>query len=72
MRLAYRFTTIFLKNETVFLHVLASPGHPQGDSLYISDGVQAFTLLVIFLLYYDKMFTKMNNFLYTGIVNILL
>jgi len=54
------------------LEVLASPGRTQGNSLYISEGVQAFTLLVIFLLYYDKMFTKMNNFLYTAIVNILL
>jgi len=118
MWLAYRFTTIFLKNETVFLHVLARPGHPQGNNLYISDGVEAFTLLVIFLLYYyiilfyrsvgvmylilcimtrdmsfiivmiyriqintiqyntiqynyNKIFTEMNNFLYTGIVNIL-
>jgi len=25
-----------LKNETVFLHVLASPGRPWGTSLYIS------------------------------------
>ena len=32
--------------------------------LYISGGEQVFTLLVIFLLYYDKMFTKINNFLY--------
>ena len=55
----------------MFLHVLASPGHPQGNSLYISEGTQAFTLLVMFLLYYDKMFTKRNNFLYTRIVNIL-
>jgi len=55
---------MFLKNEVVFLHVLASQGHPQGNSLYISEGVEAFTLLVIFLFYYDKMFTKMNNFLY--------
>jgi len=62
---------MFLKNEIVFLHVLASQGHPQRKSLYISEGVQAFTLLVIFLLCYDKMFTKMNNFLYTRIVNIL-
>ena len=50
---------------------MASPGHPQGNSLYISEGMQDFMLLVIFLLYYDKMFTKMNNFLYTRIVNIL-
>jgi len=57
----YRFTTIFLKNETLFLHVLASPGHPQGSSLYISEGIQALTLLVIFL-YYDKMFTKNEQF----------
>jgi hypothetical protein len=49
----------------VFWGVLASPGHPQGNSLYISEGVQAFTLLVVFLLYHDKMFTKMNSFLYT-------
>jgi len=53
-----------LKNETVFLHVLASPGHPQSNSLYISEGVQAFTLLGIFQVCYDKMFTKMNNFVY--------
>jgi len=59
------------KNQTVFLHVLASPGHPQANSLYISEGVQAFTLLVIFQLYYDKMFTKKNILLYTRIVNIL-
>jgi len=39
-------------------------------TVYISEGVQAFTLLVVFLLYHDKMFTKMNNFLYTIIVNI--
>jgi len=62
---------MFLKNETLFLHVLASPGQPQDNSLYISEGVQAFTLLVIFLIYYDKMFTKVNNFLYTRIVTIL-
>ena len=62
---------VFLNIRQVFLHVLASPGHPQDNSLYISEGVQAFTLLVIFLLYYDKMFTKVNNFLYTRIVNIL-
>jgi hypothetical protein len=31
---------------------------------------RAFTLLVIFLPYYDKIFTNMNNFLYTRIVNI--
>jgi len=37
--LAYRFTTTFLKNETVFLLVLASPGHPQCNSVYISEGV---------------------------------
>jgi len=37
----------------------------------ISVGIQAFTLLVIFQLYLDEMFTKMNNFLYTRIVNIL-
>jgi len=60
-----------LKNETVFLHVLARPGHPQDNNLHISEGVQAFTLLVIFLLYYDEIFTKVNNFLYTRIVNIL-
>jgi len=52
------------EKETVFLYVLASPGHPQGKSLYISEGVQAFTLQVIFVPYYDKMFTKMINFLY--------
>jgi len=40
-------------------------------SLNISEGIQAFTLLVIFQLYYDKMFTEINNFLYTGNVNIL-
>jgi len=40
-------------------------------SLNISEGIQAFTLLVIFQLYYDKMFTKMNNFLYPRIVNTL-
>ena len=45
---------MFFKNETVFLHVLASPCHPQDNSLYISEGVQASTLLVIFLLYYDS------------------
>jgi len=55
---------MFLKNETVFLYVLASSGHPQGKRLYISEGVQGFALLVIFLPYYDKMFTKMNNFPY--------
>ena len=55
---------MFLKNEMMFLRVLASEGHRQGKSLYISEGVEAFTLLVIFVLYYDKMFTKMNNFLY--------
>jgi len=48
----------------LFLHVLASPGHPEGKSLYISEGVEAFTLLVIFRPYYDKMFTKMDSFLY--------
>jgi len=64
-------TTMFFKNETVFLHVLASPGHPHDNSLCISEGVQTFTLLVIFLLYYDKVFTKMNNILYTRFVNIL-
>jgi len=69
--LAYRFTNIYLKNETMLLHVLASPGHPQGNSLYISEGIQAFTLLAVFQLYYHKMFTEMNNFFYTGIVNIL-
>jgi len=53
--LAERFTTIFLKNETVFLHIMASP---QGNSLYISEGIEAVTLLVIFQLYYEKMFTK--------------
>jgi hypothetical protein len=53
---------MFLKNEMVFLHVLASQEHPEGKSLYISEGVEAFTLLVIFLPYYDKMFTKMNDF----------
>jgi len=62
---------MFLKNETVFLHVLARPSHPQDNSLYFSEGLQAFTLLVIFLIYYNKMFTKVNNFLYTRIVNIL-
>jgi hypothetical protein len=41
-------------------------------TIYISDGVQAFTLLDIFLLYNAKMFTKMNNFLSIGIVSILL
>jgi len=35
-----------LKNET-FWHVLASPGQLQGYSLCISEGIQAFTLLVI-------------------------
>ena len=64
-------TTMFLKNETVFLHVLASPGHPHDNSLCISEGVQTFTLLVIFLFYCDKVFTEMNNILYTRIVNIL-
>jgi len=53
-----------LKNETVFLLVLVSPGQPQGYSLCISEGIQAFTLLVIFQIYHDKMFTKINNFLY--------
>jgi hypothetical protein len=48
------------KNETVFLHILVSPVHPQGNSLYISECVQASTLPVTFLLYYDKMFTKMT------------
>jgi len=33
--------------------------------LCISEGVETFTLVVIFLLYYDKVFTKMNNILYT-------
>jgi len=61
----------FKKNEMVFLHVLASQGHPQGKSLYISEGIQALTLLVILLLYYDKMFKKNEPFLYTRIVNIL-
>ena len=54
----------------VFLHVLVSPGQPQGYILCISEGIQAFTLLVIFQLYHDKMFTKMNSFLYTIILNI--
>jgi hypothetical protein len=54
----------FFKNETVFLRVLVRQAHPQGSSLYIAEGIQAFILLVIFLIYYDKMFTKMNTFLY--------
>jgi len=54
-----------------FFNALASPGHPQDNSLCISEGVQTFTLLVIFLIYYDKVFTKMNNIRYTRIVNIL-
>ena len=62
---------MFLKNEIAVLHGLASQGPPQGSSLYISEVLQAFTLLVIFLLYCDKMFTKMKNFFYTRIVNIL-
>jgi len=51
------------------LYVLASRGHPHGNSLYISEGVQAYTLVVIFVRY-DKMFTKMNNFLYTRHVQV--
>jgi len=61
---------VFLKMR-LFMHILASSGHPQDNNLFISEGIQTFTLLVIFLLYYDKVFTKMNNILYTGIVNIL-
>jgi hypothetical protein len=49
---------LFEKNGTGFLHVLASAGHPQGKSLCISEGVHALTLLVIFLLYYDKCLQK--------------
>jgi len=59
-----------LKNDTVFLHVVVSPGQPQGYSLCIQEGIQAFTLLVIFQHYHDKMFTKTNIFLYTKILNI--
>jgi len=47
-----------LKNKTVFFNVFVSPGQPQGYSLCISEGIQAFTLLVIFQLYHDKMFKK--------------
>jgi len=43
--------------------------NPQGN--IISEDIQAFTLLVIFEVYFEKMFTKMNNFLYTRIINIL-
>jgi len=64
-------TTMIFKYETVFLLVLASPVHPQDNSLRISKGTQTFTLLVIFLVYYDKVFTKMNNMLYTRSLNIL-
>jgi len=62
---------MFLKIDVVFLYVLASQGHPQCHSLYISEGVEAFTLLVIFLIYYDKMFKKINNFLHTRFVNVI-
>jgi len=38
------------------LHVLTSAGHPEGNSLYISEGIQAFTLLVIFQHYYGNVY----------------
>jgi hypothetical protein len=56
--LAQQFTAIFLKNEVGVLHILASPGQLQGNSLCIPEGIQAFTVLVVFILCYDKIFTK--------------
>jgi hypothetical protein len=61
--LAQQFTALFLKNETGVLHILASPGHPQGNSIYIPEGIQAFTVLIVFLLYYDKIFTKIISYI---------
>ena len=65
------FQTWFLKIRQFFLLVLASSVHLQDNSLRISEGVQTFTFLVIFLHCYDKVFTKKNNILYTRSLNIL-
>jgi hypothetical protein len=60
--LARQFTAIFLKNEIGVLHIFASPGQPQGNSLCTPEGIQAFTVLVVFLLYYDKKLTKIISY----------
>jgi hypothetical protein len=47
--------------------VSANPDHSQGNNPYILEGTEAFTLLVTFLLHYDKIFPELKNFHYTGI-----
>jgi hypothetical protein len=48
------------KVQNVSLHVSANPGHPQGNYLYILEGT---TLLVLFILHPNKIFTKIKLFI---------
>jgi len=59
----------FLKMRLCFC--MFWPVHPHDNSLRIPEGIQTFTLLGIFLLCYDKVFTEMNNIIYTRSLNIL-